>query len=225
MVDLQPAGVPLNAPRGGQPSELPVRYGKLLKHAVDRLVAVGVLPFAVGPAALVAGLIKLEDFARGEPRASVFYRERRVSAGEAFDLLKFRVVRPSALAAHRARGGRTVKELEGDPQALSCVGRFLVDYYLDELPQLLHVLSGRMSLVGPRPVWPHDTRRLEYFRPFRIKAGLAGTFQLAKGTGDIFDLDRIYLREYARRGPLSLLRYDLSVLRATLRKMTRGEGL
>ena len=71
----------------------------------------------------------------------------------------------------------------------------------------------------------HDHRRRDYFAPFRIRAGLAGTFQLAKGTGDIFDLDRIYLKEYATRSQLGLLGYDLSVLWQTLRKMRQGEGL
>lgn len=221
-MDLQPAGVHLT---GAVPTELPVRHAKFLKHALDRLVALSALPWALPPCVLIAGLIKLEQIVSGDEPGSVFYRERRVSADETFDLVKFRVVTNTALAAQRRAGRTTIKDLEHDRACTTRVGRFLVRYYLDELPQLFHVLSGRMSLVGPRPVWLHDTRRRDYFAPFRIRAGLAGTFQLAKGTGDIFDLDRIYLGEYAQRGQISLVLYDLSIIWKTIQKMRQGEGL
>ncbi len=207
------------------PTELPVRHAKILKHGLDRLVALSALPWALPPFVLVAALIKLEQLLTGDEPGSVFYRERRYSADEQFDLVKFRVVTNVALAEQRRAGRTTIKELEHDPRCTTRVGRFLVRYYLDELPQLFHVLSGRMSLVGPRPVWPHDTRRRDYFGPFRIRAGLAGTFQLAKGTGDIFDLDRIYLAEYAERDQVGLVLYDLSIILKTIRKMRQGEGL
>lgn len=207
------------------PEELPVRCTKALKHGLDRLGALLTMPWVVPLTCAIAGAIKLEDLLSGELGGSVFYREERVSAGARFELVKFRVIRQAALRELRAKGETTVKAYEHDPERVSRVGRVLVRYYLDEVPQLFHVLSGRMSFVGPRPVWLHDTRRRDYFAPFRIRAGLAGTFQLAKGTGDIFDLDRLYLREYARRSALGLVRYDLSIVAKTLRKMTRGEGL
>lgn len=202
-----------------------VRHPKHLKHLLDRLVALGALPWFAPPLLLVALGIKLDDLLSGEGWSSVFYREERISANRRFRLLKFRVLRPSALARLRREGKTTIKGAEHDPQAVSRVGRYLVKYYLDELPQMLHVLAGTMSLVGPRPLWVHDERRVTAFAPYRVKAGLAGTFQLAKGEGDIFDLDMIYLREYAARTQLGLVAYDVSVVLKTLRKMLRGEGL
>jgi len=203
-----------------------VRHSKRLKHVLDRAVALGALPWVVPPFLGIALAIKLEDLVTGEdPLCSVFYREERYSQGAPFQLVKFRVLKHSVLQERFRQGYTSIKGLEHDPDAVTCVGRLLVKYYLDELPQWFHVLAGRMSLVGPRPVWPSDTQRREYFARFRIKAGLAGTFQLAKGEGDIFDLDKVYLERYAEETPLGLLRYDLEVLWKTLRKMRQGEGL
>ncbi len=203
-----------------------VKRDKALKHLADRLAALAGLPLAVPSFLAVTAAIKVEDLLTGEGwAASPFFREPRYSANEEFSVCKFRILRPSVLAEHRRQGGTKVKGLEHQPGAATRVGKFLVRYYLDELPQFFHVLTGRMSLVGPRPVWPDDHRRREAFAPYEIKAGLAGTFQLAKGEGDIYDLDLIYLREYAERDQLGLLAYDLQVVLKTLRKMLKGEGL
>ncbi len=196
-----------------------------LKHAVDRLLALGALPWVLPPVVLASVAIRLEDLLTGEGRRAVFYRERRYSAGQPFDLLKLRVIRASALDRHLRAGNTTVKELEHDPANVTRVGRLLVRYYLDELPQLFHVLGGTMSFVGPRPQWPHDVDRRDYFAALGMKAGLAGTFQLAKGEADIFTLDKRYVEEYERRSQLGLLVYEARILLQTLRKMVQGEGL
>jgi lipopolysaccharide/colanic/teichoic acid biosynthesis glycosyltransferase len=202
-----------------------VRSTKALKHACDRLLTLAGLPLFLPPFLSIALAIWVESRWRGERGASIFFREERYSQNRPFTMRKFRILRQAVLDARRAAGETTVKGAERDPANLTRVGALLVRFYLDEMPQYFHVLSGRMSLVGPRPVWPHDAVRRDYFAPYRVKAGLAGTFQLAKGEGDIFDLDKVYLENYARRGALSLLLYDAGVILRTLRKMTRGEGL
>ena len=107
-------------------------------------------------------------------RGSVFYREARVSRGRTFDLLKFRTLRADVLVA----AGGHARPLEHDPDNLTWSGRrFLKPWYLDELPQLLNVLHGDLSLVGPRP-WPPELVERQVadgddYRT-RILAGLTG---------------------------------------------------
>src|SRR5262245_49565552 len=78
-------------------------------------------------------------------RGPWLYRERRITAGREFDVLKFRVLRVEAIRSIEA--GSYARLLERDPENLTRAGRFLKIAYLDELPQLVNVLRGDMSLV------------------------------------------------------------------------------
>jgi lipopolysaccharide/colanic/teichoic acid biosynthesis glycosyltransferase len=159
-------------------------------------------------------------------RGPVLYREERVSRTRTFNLLKFRTLRRDALA----RAGGHARPLEHDPANLTWAGRRLLKpWYLDELPQLLNILRGDISLVGPRP-WPtalverqvaegHDYRN-------RIVAGLTGPAQVTKGSGERYeDLDLVYVRACETLGAWRLVRYDLGILRRTASVVARGEGL
>ena len=85
-------------------------------------------------------------------RGPWLYRERRISRGREFDLLKFRTLRRDVLASMSEDSH--ARMLEADESNLTWAGRRLLKpWYLDELPQLWNVLRGDMSLVGPRP-WP-----------------------------------------------------------------------
>src|SRR5947199_5745615 len=88
-------------------------------------------------------------------RGGLLYRESRISHGRMFSLLKFRTLRTEVLAEMRtARSHARLYEVE--PGNLTWAGRrVLKPWYLDELPQLLNVLRGDISLVGPRP-WPPE---------------------------------------------------------------------
>ncbi|MFC1707663.1 sugar transferase [Planctomycetota bacterium] len=202
-----------------------VRHGKWLKHVIDRMVALLAAPVYVPTVAMVAAAIATEDVLSGEGLQGVFHREPRISADREFSMVKFRTLKASVYADRRKGGLATVKDAERDSQHLTRIGGFLIRFYLDEMPQLLHILSGQMSFVGPRPVWPHDTPRRTYFAPYKVRGGLAGTFQHTKGEREIFAADKVYLEEYAARGQLSLLAYDVNLVGKTLRKMLRGEGL
>ncbi len=157
----------------------------------------------------------------------IFYRERRVSLGRDFSLLKFRTVRKSAIEGEQRRGVGSIKHLEKDPRKTTPVGRALCRVYMDELPQLFNVLKGDMSLVGPRPVAKSDHLGMvgngESCKSL-IKPGLTGLVQIRKGSGTGLQPDYEYLCNYRNRGSLGLLIYDLGILMRTVSKILKAEG-
>jgi lipopolysaccharide/colanic/teichoic acid biosynthesis glycosyltransferase len=162
-------------------------------------------------------------------RGGFFYREPRISRGRLFGLLKFRTLRRDVLDEMRAAGGHA-RLYEADPANLTWVGRRLLKpWYLDELPQLLNVLRGDISLVGPRPWPPEMVRRqvaegLDYRN--RILAGLTGPAQVTKGEGIAYEnLDSRYLECASTLSSWGLVRYDLRILWRTAVVIARGEGL
>lgn len=162
-------------------------------------------------------------------RGGLLYREERISRGRAFDLLKFRTLRRDVVEKLRAERSHA-RLYEADPDNLTWAGRrVLKPWYLDELPQLLNVLRGDISLVGPRP-WPPEMvqRQVAEGLTYRneIPAGLTGPAQVTKGSGVRFaDLDLRYVERLRNLRGLGLVRYDLRILWATVRVIVRGEGL
>ena len=167
---------------------------------------------------------------RKDDRGPWLYRERRISRGREFDLLKFRTLRREALAGMGPESH--VRLLEADASNLTSAGRrILKPWYLDELPQLWNVIRGDMSLVGPRP-WPPSmveaqvARGLTYRKEF--VAGWTGPAQVQKGvteTSGYAELDLAYVNA-CRRGPAwRVVREDLRILWRTALVMARGEGL
>jgi lipopolysaccharide/colanic/teichoic acid biosynthesis glycosyltransferase len=162
-------------------------------------------------------------------RGGFFYREPRISRGRLFGLLKFRTLRREVLKEMHAAGGHA-RLYESDPANLTWAGRRLLKpWYLDELPQLLNVLRGDISLVGPRPWPPEMVRRqvaegLDYRN--RILAGLTGPAQVTKGEGIAYaDLDSRYLERTSSLSSWALVRYDVRILWRTAVVIARGEGL
>jgi lipopolysaccharide/colanic/teichoic acid biosynthesis glycosyltransferase len=162
-------------------------------------------------------------------RGGFIYREARISRGRAFGLLKFRTLRTDVLAELHGAGSHA-RLYEGDLGNLTWAGRHVLKpWYLDELPQLVNVLRGDTSLVGPRP-WPPEMveRQLAEGLTHRneVRAGLTGPAQVTKGSGLRFaDLDLRYVDTLRRLGGLALVRYDLQILWATVRVIVRGGGL
>jgi lipopolysaccharide/colanic/teichoic acid biosynthesis glycosyltransferase len=160
-------------------------------------------------------------------RGPLLYRERRVSRGRSFELLKFRTLRRDVLATAGGHAG----PLEHDSANLTWAGRRLLKpWYLDEFPQLFNVLRGDISLVGPRP-WPpslveHQVANgLDYRN--RIMAGLTGPAQVTKGvSGSRYaEHDLRYVEACRALRGWSLVRYDLGILQQTVAVIARGEGL
>jgi lipopolysaccharide/colanic/teichoic acid biosynthesis glycosyltransferase len=165
----------------------------------------------------------------GRDRGGFFYREPRISRGRLFGLLKFRTLRRDVLEQMHDAGGHA-RLYESDPANLTWAGRRLLKpWYLDELPQLLNVLRGDISLVGPRPWPPEMVRRqvaegLDYRN--RILAGLTGPAQVTKGEGIAYaDLDSRYLERTSSLSSWALVRYDVRILWRTAVVIARGEGL
>jgi lipopolysaccharide/colanic/teichoic acid biosynthesis glycosyltransferase len=178
------------------------------KRVLDLLAATTGLVLS-GPAWLIiAAAIKLDD---GGP---IFFRQERMGKdGRLFDAIKFRTMVPAL------DGTRIPPRGHPDESLITRVGRYLRPTALDELPQLLNILWGNMSLVGPRPLspieldWsgePVDLRNLPGFRErHRVRPGLTGPAQV-RASRDIsyrrkFRYDVFYVRHRS-------LLYDLRLI-------------
>jgi lipopolysaccharide/colanic/teichoic acid biosynthesis glycosyltransferase len=170
----------------------------------------------------------VDDALVPEDRGPFLYRERRISRGREFDLLKLRTLRMDVL--ERLGPDDYVRIFEADPANLTRAGRLLKRWYLDELPQLVNIVRGDMSLVGPRP-WPPAMVRdqvaedLDYRN--HVQAGWTGPAQVTKGREVVSyaELDLGYVNACRTSSALRLVCYDLGVLAKTLSVLLRGQGL
>jgi exopolysaccharide biosynthesis polyprenyl glycosylphosphotransferase len=176
------------------------------------------LPLMAGAAAA----IKLED---GGP---IFYRALRVGEnGRLFPMLKFRsmVVDADKLQAQINRSdthGHLIHKIAGDPR-ITRVGRWLRRTSIDELPQLINVLRGDMSLVGPRPELPWLVEKYEPWqrKRFAVPQGITGWWQV-NGRSDNpmhlnTDQDLYYIQNYS-------IWLDIQIIWRTLSVVVRGRG-
>ena len=195
---------------------------RFLKRSLD-LVAASLGLLLLAPLFLVvAVLIKLDS------RGPVFFRQVRMGArSKTFRVFKFRTMVADAeriksdiahLNMHNGRDPRMFK-IPDDPR-VTRVGRLLRRWRLDELPQLLNVLSGSMSLVGPRPLILDEDQHVSSWarRRLDLKPGMTGLWQVL-GASDIpFDemtkLDYLYVTNWS-------LREDLRLILLTLPALTR----
>ncbi len=198
------------------------RAGDLFKRAIDIVLASGALVLAA-PVFLAAAIaIRIED---GGP---VFFRQRRVGKdGRPFNMLKLRtmVVEAEAILpglVNVGALGEPVFKLERDPR-VTRTGRFLRRTSLDELPQILNVLRGEMSLVGPRPEEESLVRRYNVWERRRLKAtpGITGLQQVqCRGTPSLKERvrwDILYLRKRS-------LLLDVWILLKTIWVVAAGKG-
>jgi lipopolysaccharide/colanic/teichoic acid biosynthesis glycosyltransferase len=201
----------------------------LAKQVLDKTLALTLLVL-LSPIVVVVVVAMLVDSALSRPdRGAILYSEPRVSQGQTFRLLKFRTLQRSKLTEmHNA--GAHARLYESNRANLTWAGRRLLKpWYLDEIPQLLNVLRGDISLVGPRP-WPPEmvARQVAEGRDYRqrIVAGLTGPAQVTKGTGIPYaDLDERYVAAAETLRPLALVGRDVAILWRTIGVIARGEGL
>ena len=195
---------------------------RMVKGVVDR-VGAGVLLLMALPVMVLASIAIALD-----SRGPVLYRQRRVGkAGKEFTILKFRTMvrdadRRKAELAAANEGAGVLFKLRKDPR-VTRVGAILRRYSLDELPQLLNVLSGAMSLVGPRPPLPEESARYEpdIRRRLLVKPGLTGLWQVS-GRSDLsweeaVRLDLRYVEDWS-------LAMDAMILWKTFRAVLGGQG-
>jgi exopolysaccharide biosynthesis polyprenyl glycosylphosphotransferase len=188
------------------------------KRLLDVVVALGLL-VATAPLMLAAAIaIRLTS------PGPVFYRQARVGErGRIYTVLKFRSMRVDAEA-----DGEAVWAAEDDPRTTS-IGRYLRRYRVDELPQLLNVLRGEMTMVGPRPERPEFVTDLVESVPFyeprhMTKPGLTGWAQVSAGYAATLDDARLKLSYdlyYLKHRGLAL---DLAILLRTVGVVLRGTG-
>ncbi len=201
------------------------------KWLSDKVLAGALLLLLAPVFAVVGAAMALDMLLARADRGPWLYRERRISRGRAFDLLKFRVLRRNVL--ERQSGAEAhARLLEADSGNLTWAGhRILKPWYLDELPQLFNVLRGDLSLVGPRP-WPPSMVRDQVaagndYRN-RVMAGWTGPAQVQKGIiepAGYTELDLAYVEACQTWSGARLVRYDLGILWQTVRVLARGEGL
>ncbi len=195
---------------------------RLAKEVFDRCGALALLVLLAPVLAVVAVLVRLDS-----PGPAMFRQHRVGRGGELFPIYKFRTMYADAEA--RLTGLQERNEHDGvlfkirDDPRITRVGRHLRRFSLDELPQLMNVLTGHMSLVGPRPplpaevaVYPQDMRRR-----LVVKPGLTGLWQVS-GRADLpwEETIRLDLR-YVENWSLSL---DLVILLRTVTAVVRTSG-
>jgi lipopolysaccharide/colanic/teichoic acid biosynthesis glycosyltransferase len=200
------------------------------KRVLDESISLVLLVLLSPVFAFLFVAMGLDMVLRRSDRGPWLYRERRVSRGHEFDLLKFRTLRRDALAQMGADAH--ARMLEADGSNLTWAGRRLLKpWYLDELPQLWNVIRGDMSLVGPRP-WPPSmvanqaAKGLTYRNEF--VAGWTGPAQVQKGVTEpagYAELDVAYVQAWRDSTALATMRGDLRILWQTVVVMARGEGL
>jgi len=174
----------------------------MLKRAFDLLVSGVVVAGGLPLWLLIAGLVKLTS------SGPVFYRDARIGVGEGeFRLTKFRTMyddageRQTELEALNEADGALFK-LRRDPR-VTPFGRLLRRFSIDELPNVLNVLRGQMSLVGPRPLPIRDYKQLEpwHRKRYLVLPGITGLWQISGRSDLSFDdlvrLDFYYLENWS----------------------------
>lgn len=193
-----------------------------LKHGLDRGLALAAMLVAAPVMVVLAAAVRLTS--RGP---AIFTQTRIGKGGQPFTMYKFRTMvvdahaRKQALQqANQAQG--PLFKLHDDPR-VTRVGKFLRKYSLDELPQLINVVIGDMSLVGPRPPLPEEVAAYddEVRRRMLVRPGLTGLWQVSGrsdlGWDDSVRLDLRYVENVS-------LGQDADILRRTVRSVLKGDG-
>ena len=189
-----------------------------LKRLMDLLISCIVVVLTAPIMAVVAVAIRLDS------KGPVIYRQSRVGLrGRPFDVLKFRSMRTDAEALRGAQWAN-----QEDPR-ITRVGRFIRKYRLDELPQLVNVLCGEMSFVGPRPERPIFVEELRKHIPFyderhSVRPGITGWAQVQYSYSDSIlgsqrklEYDLFYLKN------LSIF-FDCAIILKTAQIVLTGTG-
>ncbi|MFE0511649.1 sugar transferase [Streptomyces sp. NPDC058964] len=199
------------------------RISRVPKELLDRSLAAGLLAFLALPMLLIALLVRLDS------SGPALFRQQRVGRyGDHFTMLKFRTMRQDseALRAELAHLNQNsdglLFKVKGDPR-ITRVGSFLRRSSLDELPQLINVVRGHMSLVGPRPPLPEEVEEYtpEIKRRLLVKPGLTGLWQVSGRSdlpwGEAVRLDLGYVDNWS-------MGLDVSILLRTGSAVVKGTG-
>ena len=213
------------------------------KYTLDRILGGGFLVLASPLILLAVVLIKWDGWRRPEHAGPIFYTEPRISAGKIFWVVKFRTVPV-----------KTIDWIRQEPESRSITGsgprtwagQIILNWYLDEVPQLVNIAKGEMTFVGLRPHILEQTRE-EVERGFsyrlKMKAGLFGVPQACKrdpkyqrilermnrmhrpSATVLNTLDGLYVRKCKEFSPWRIFLFDLYITYRCFRVIFRGGGL
>lgn len=206
------------------------RHGyRSAKRAFDLVASGAAIALLLVPGAILAAVICIKS-----PGASPLYsqlrvgRLRRDGSYKLFRMYKFRSMIPEAdrlldkLKSRNEADGPLFK-IKDDPRVIPGVGQFIRKHSIDELPQLINVLIGDMSLIGPRPGLPNEVVQYDERakRRLRVKCGCGGPWQSGGRSDSTFDGMVDYDLEYVNKCSLS---YDLRLILGTICAMFHGKG-
>ncbi len=192
-------------------------WGKVIKRLIDILSSLtGIIIFLI-PGIILSILIKLDS------SGPIVVKLKRVGQGREFYLYKFRSMiknaeklKPKLLDFNERKDGPLFK-MKNDPR-ITRIGRIIRKYRIDEIPQLINILKGEMSLVGPRPHEPQEISQYEksHRRSLYIKPGATGLAQMA-GSSDLkfeeeIKLDTYYVENWS-------ISMDIKIILKTLIKI------
>lgn len=198
----------------------PARYA-VTKRALDLVICLAALPLVVPLALLIALLIRIDS-----PGPVVFAQMRTGQHGVRFPMFKFRTMVQNAEELKASLQHLNILpapdfKIPNDPR-ITRVGGFLRKTSLDELPQILNVIRGEMTIVGPRPTsFAASTYQLWHSERLEVQPGITGLWQI-KGRGSMSFDERLRLDiEYIERRSLLL---DLKLIVVTSLAVFRGSG-
>ena len=198
-------------------------YGFVFKRLFDILLASIILLIVAIPMLAIVAIIKLDS------PGSVFFSQPRVGLqGKQFKVLKLRTMVENADSlqaklenSNEIEGGVLFK-IKEDPR-ITRVGKYLRRYSIDEIPQLINVIKGDMSLVGPRPLTIRDSSKLppEQFVRYQVLPGVTGMWQVYgrsnTNSKQLYLYDRFYISRWS-------LKLDLAILLKTVLVVIEGRG-
>jgi lipopolysaccharide/colanic/teichoic acid biosynthesis glycosyltransferase len=173
----------------------------------------------------------LEGLFIPENRGPFFFYYNGISQGKPFKKWKIRIIKMSYIDMDlRKKGDWHAYKNEWNPATRTYLGHFVKKFYLDEIPQFFSVLTGKMSIVGPRPLAVHHyerdlaqgniTRKL-------LRGGLLGLGHIHKGTSEMGNpkYEYEYLDYCVNKTSWEILKLDLSIILKGIVLMSKGKGL
>ncbi|MFS0750381.1 sugar transferase [Oceanobacillus sp. 1P07AA] len=191
-------------------------YEKTFKRTLDLILALALaIPFGI-VGLIVAILIKVDS------KGHIFFKQERLGQdGKIFKIFKFRTMIENAMSV-----GSGLSTFEGDPR-VTRLGSILRKTSLDEIPQLINVIKGEMSFVGPRPPVPYHPKKYKDYsskekKRFNVRPGITGYAQV-KGRNSLTWAERfVFDNEYVDSQSLLL---DLKIVSLTLYKIVKSENI
>ncbi|MEM9433411.1 MAG: sugar transferase [Pseudomonadota bacterium] len=199
-------------------------YARFGKRLFETALVLASLPLVLPLICVMAGLVALNG---GQP---FFFQPRITRSGKFFRLVKMRTMcvdaervledKLSSCSKSKAEWDHYQK-LQDDPR-ITPIGSFLRKSSLDELPQLWHVLTGEMALIGPRPMMPSQIGLYQGAAYFRTRPGITGLWQVSRrnegGFAERATMDKLYLDRMS-------FAQDIAIIFRTLKVMSKGTGV